>query len=169
MVGVGVVEDLFESFATATFNYDPLKALPLHSVTFYNLKTQAPVKIDVLPDTGASMTVLDAKYAPLLGIDSATAQKAGIEGIGDRDKAGFYGTIPMRIANLAPVAVTVVFVPNMSNNILGRTAGFSHYRTTFTWNKIYYEELAKKQQQQAAAAKKAAAFAQSYLAFRGRR
>jgi hypothetical protein len=158
--------DLFESFATATFTWDPLKDLPMHPVTFYNLKTQAPVKIDMLPDTGASVNVLDAKYAKLLGVDEAAAPKASIEGIGDQSKQGFIALLPMRIANLAVVVAQVTFISGLPVNVLGRHQGFSHYRTTFTWNKLYYEELAKKQ---AATATKAAAFARSYAAFRGRR
>lgn len=157
--------DLFESFATATFPYDPLKELPTHPITFYNVKTQAPVRIDVLPDTGASNTVLDMKYAKLLGVDANTpgASTAMIEGIGDRTISGFVAQVPMKIANLAPIAVPVTFVPGLPVNVLGRYRGMSQYRVTLTWNKIYYEELAK----QAAAA--AVAFAQSYAAFRGRR
>lgn len=154
--------DLFESFATATFNWNPLDDKPMHPVTFYNLKTQAPVKVDVLPDTGASITVLDSKYAKLLGVDEAAAPKAKMEGIGDKVKSGFYAILPMRIANLAVVAVQILFISGLPVNVLGRTTGFTQYRTTFTWNKIYYEELAKK-------AATAAAYARSYAAFRGRR
>ena len=157
--------DLFESFATATFNYNPDAELPLHSVTFYNLKTQAPIKIDVLPDTGASITVLQEKYARLLGVDLSSIAVEKIEGVGGKTEGGYkQATVPMRIANLAPVPVDILFGP-IHLNILGRQRGFSHYLTRFTWNKIYYQELAK----QAAATKKAAAFAQSYATFKGRR
>ncbi len=160
--------DLFESFATATFAYDPLKDLPLHPIIFYNIKTQAPVKIDVLPDTGASITVLDMKYAKLLGVEegAANTQTTSIEGIGDKSKTGFMATIPMRIGNLAVVPVAITFISGLPTNVLGRLQGFSHYRTTFNWNKVVYEEIAK----QAAAtatttAKKAAALAMSYAVF----
>ena len=163
--------DLIESFATATFPYDPLKQPPLHPVTFYNIKTQVPVKIDVMPDTGATASVLDMKYAKLLGIDESNSQPSSILGIGDKERVGFVAQIPMRIANLAPVAVHVNFIPNMPTNVLGRMQGLSHYRTTFTWEKLYYEELFAKQQELKLLqiVKKAVGLANSYVVLNGRR
>ena len=57
------MDDLFDVFATATFPYNIDAELPLHPVTFYSLRDQKPVRVDVLPDTGASVTVLQEKYA----------------------------------------------------------------------------------------------------------
>ena len=97
-----------------------------------------------------------------MGVDKSTAKAETISGIASQQKGGYFSAVvPMKICNLAAVATRVLFGP-IHLNVLGRHDGLSHFRTTFTWNKIHYEEMAQRAASAALAQSYAVAASKSY-------
>lgn len=72
--------------------------------TFINPKNQKSVNIDVLPDTGASVTTIDNSFARQMGLDIKSGTPNVVNGM-----TGFYQHILMlKMGNLKPIATQVV-------------------------------------------------------------
>lgn len=132
------------SFASASF---PLGQYAEHPVTFYNVKTKAPVTITLELDTGTLYTELEGKYAKQLGIDNPTKNYVGFDEVDT-----LYGTeklymhrIAMKVGNLKPIATRVYFNMNpdtADHNLLGVKDFIESVRTQITKDRITYTELA---------------------------
>jgi hypothetical protein len=125
---------------------------------------QAPIPVTggAVVDTGAESTVLNQKYAKLIGIDDL--KKGGlaltIGGSGGNLSALYYEhKIKLRIGNLQPVTVPVAFGPHLEeDHVIGRST-LREYIITLTQQQIRVTDYAK-----TAAAKTKAAYAHAYHA-----
>lgn len=133
------------SYATSTsasFNIGGNRASsPMHPVQFYNRTTRKWVSVDLLSDTGADYTVMNSRYAEILGLPETSPNTAQVtSGTGLSNKQFYMHKIIMRIGNMKPVIALVTIGPNVIN-ALGRNGGMDKYSVTYTKDTVTYREL----------------------------
>lgn len=135
---------LAESFASYAFSIGSNRLnSPTHPITWYNVKTKQPaVTVDMLSDTGADYSTLDAKFAPQLGIDITKGTPATVQGTGGTVASTFYiHTIPFRLGNLRPYNGLVAMGVGAGTNVFGRTGGLNWFDVAYTPKSVRYSEL----------------------------
>lgn len=86
-------------------------------VTIINPANNKSAKVDIVPDTGATSTAIDNKYARQIGLDINTGTPQKVNGI-----SGFYlHMLKMQIGNLKPIPTPVVIgaYQNFAVNVIG--------------------------------------------------
>jgi len=111
---------------------DKEKAIRI-SVTVINPKNKKTVKVDMIPDTGASQTSIDAKYGRVLGITANTGRKVGVN---EGDQTWYEHNLGIKIGTLPPVSVPINIVPASQANfevaLMGMTTFLKFKRVTYT-------------------------------------
>jgi hypothetical protein len=155
-----------DSFATVTYSTQLSKhygqsapVVPLFLIHQDNANQAIPIPGGAVVDTGAEDTVLNQRYAKLIGIDDIKKNgiAVNIGGAGGKLSALYYihNNVKLRIGNLQPVSVPVTFGPNLEeDNVIGRSA-LRQYIITLTQQQIRITDYA---------AKAKAAYVQAYNA-----
>ena len=120
---------------------------PTHPVTWYNIKTNQPaVTVNMLSDSGADYSTLNADFAPRLGINITQGQKVVVSGTGGQVENAYYiHPIPFRIGPLKPVLGLVAIGKGGGTDVLGRTRGLNLFHVEYTSKIVKYTELAQGQ------------------------
>lgn len=116
------------SFATSVYPTKETKGhgiyAPVVPVTIYHKKTNAavPVTGGMLVDTGAEDSILNDKYAKAIGLEYKAGPAYNLSGAGGGVGGLYYAhKIPMKIGNLNPLSVNVLFGPQMEEDqVIGR-------------------------------------------------
>jgi len=106
---------------------------PRVPVLFTNPVTGHFVLLFGLVDSGASDIILNAQFAPLLGIDLMAAPSQEYQGIGDEPFQAYKHRVTIRL-QAAPEAFTVqcAFMPDLRIDcILGRNGFFDTHKIVF--------------------------------------
>lgn len=116
------------SFATSVYPTKETKGhgiyAPVVPVTIYHKKTNAAVSVTggMLVDSGAEDTILNERYARAIGLEHKTGPAYNLSGAGGKVGGMFYlHKIPMKIGNLNPLSVNVLFGPQIDEDqVIGR-------------------------------------------------
>jgi hypothetical protein len=109
-----------------------------------NPKNDKTIKIDLLPDTGATASTIDAKYARILGLEKPTPKETFAIQSGQLE--GFsIAALNIKVGTLKPF-ITVFLVEGSKGNanlelaIMGQLTFLQFKRVTFTKNSIRFED-----------------------------
>jgi len=133
-----------DSYATYTFSIAGNRLnSPTHPVTWLHTKTKAPaLTINMLSDSGADYSTLDAKYAPQLGVDLTKGAQATVQGTGGVVENVFYiHSIPFKLGNLKPYVALVAMGKGAGTDVFGRTAGLNWFDVHYSKTAVKYTEL----------------------------
>jgi len=106
---------------------------PRVPVIFTNPKTGNFILLFCLVDSGASDIILNAQFAPLLGIDLAAAASQEYQGIGDEPFAAYKHPVTIRVQSAsAGFTVPCAFMPDLRiDGILGQNGFFDTHKILF--------------------------------------
>jgi hypothetical protein len=137
-----------EALASFSFNIGGQRLnSPTHPITWYNVDTKkAALTLNMLSDSGADYSTIDAKHAATLGVNLRAGTPATVQGTGGQVETTFYiHQIPFKIGPLHPKMALVAMGSGAGTDVFGRTAGLNWFDVTYNKNKVTYTELAQAQ------------------------
>ena len=119
---------------------------PIVPIVFTNPETKKSVTIDCLIDSGADDTIINARFAKLLGIDLSAGNEKLFQGISHAPVSAYEHPVTVQIErDTHTYPITCAFLPDLrTNGLLGQNGFFDNYKVTFEKYKKRFEITPRK-------------------------
>lgn len=126
---------------TALIGPDRFERRPLVPVVFRNPETGEELEILGLIDSGADGIILNAEFAPVLGLDMNAGKSRSYQGIGGEPILGYDHEVTIRLRDdKNEYRVEVTFLPGLKTAcLLGQSGFFENYKISFEYQKGRFE------------------------------